>query len=165
MSRTQSGRSRSLYERFPPSEPCSCALCVAYCRRPGWWTVEEACQALAVGLGGRMMLEISPERTFGVLAPAFYGCEHGFAVNEQAGRGCNFLKTERCELFASGLQPLECRFCHHERAGQGPLCHAALERDWQRQAGQALVERWAKEFGLWKACKRLLIPTQVIPAG
>jgi hypothetical protein len=165
MSHTHSGRFKSLPERFPPSEPCACALCVAYCRRPGWWTVEEAGRAFAAGLGARMMLEIAPERSFGVLSPAFYGCERGFAVNEFAVRGCNFLKAERCELFGGGLQPLECRFCHHARAGQGPLCHAALERDWQRPAGQALVERWAKEFGLWGACRSLLIPSGVIQAG
>jgi hypothetical protein len=102
-----------------------------------------------------MMLEISPERSFGVLSPAFYGCERGFAIQEFAPRGCNFLKRERCELYGSGLQTLECRFCHHDRPDQGPLCHAALENDWRKPTGQALVECWAREFGLWEAFRQI----------
>jgi len=111
--------------------------------------VAEAGRAFEAGLGARMMLEIAPELTFGVLSPAFPGCERGFAVQEYAWRGCGFLHQERCELFGSGLQPLECRFCHHDRPGQGPLCHAALEKEWRTRAGQALVERWARAYGLW----------------
>lgn len=130
---------------------------MGYCRRPGWWTVREAARALETGLGARMMLEPAPERTFAVLSPAFYGCESGFALQEHAHRGCNFLKNERCELFGSGHTPLECRFCHHARAGQGPLCHAAIEKDWDTPAGRALVERWARAFGLWREVRRLLM--------
>jgi hypothetical protein len=148
MSRTHSGRYRSLEERFPPSLPCACVVCVAYCRRPGWWTVAQASRAFAAGLGPRMMLEIAPDMTFGVLSPAFYGCEGGFALNEFSSRGCNFLKSGRCELFGSGFQTLECRFCHHDRSGLGPLCHAALEKDWRSPAGQDLAERWARHFRL-----------------
>ena len=156
MSRTHSTHPLSLAERFPPSAPCACAVCVAYCRRPGWWTVAEAGRALAAGFGPRMMLELAPERTFGVLAPAFRGCEGGFALDEFSRLGCGFLRAARCELFGSGLEPLECRFCHHERPGQGPLCHAALEQDWRKPAGQDLVEAWAKENGLWNTCQRLI---------
>jgi hypothetical protein len=99
-----------------------------------------------------MMLEMAPDLSFGVLSPAFSGCERGFAVNQYASCGCGFHKKDRCQLFGSGLQPLECRFCHHDRPGQGPLCHAALEKNWSSQSGQALVERWAREYGLWEAC-------------
>ena len=40
-------KKRSLEEKYPPSEPCACEICRAYCARPGWWTVEEARRAMA----------------------------------------------------------------------------------------------------------------------
>ena len=135
---------RSLAQKYPPSRPCSCEICLSYCKRPGWWTVEEAEKAFEAGLGSRMMLEISPERTFGVLAPAFYGCEGGFALNAFAGTGCNFLKNNLCELFGTGMQPLECRYCHHDRKGMGIVCHSDIEKDWKTDRGQTLVSRWMK---------------------
>ncbi len=143
------GRNRkTLPEKYPPSEPCTCDVCLSYCARPGWWTVEEATCALEAGYGNRMMLEIAPELTFGVLSPAFQGCEKNFAINQLAENGCNFLKDDRCELYGTGHQPLECRFCHHERGGFGPKCHADLEKDWKTPAGQALVEKWIEQVGL-----------------
>jgi hypothetical protein len=99
------------------------------------------------------MLEIAPERTFGVLSPAFPGCERSFALDRFADRGCNFLQDGACELHGSGFQPLECRFCHHDRPGLGPQCHAALEDDWYSPAGRALVTRWTRMFGLWAELK------------
>jgi len=36
---------------------------------------------------------------------------------------------------------------HHDRVGQGPLCHAAIEKDWQTPAGIALVVKWARLTG------------------
>ena len=150
MSRTKVKRKKTLAEKYPPSEPCSCEVCLAYCQRPGWWTVEQAARAIEAGYARRMMLEIAPERTFGVLSPAFYGNEADFASNLYAKRGCNFLKDNRCELFGTGVQPLECRFCYHDRVGQGPQCHADLEKDWNTPAGQALVESWGRLTGLWE---------------
>ncbi len=94
-----------------------------------------------------MMLEMSPDRTFGVLSPAFKGCEGFLGLNDYADRGCTFLVNNLCELYGSGLQPLECRFCHHDRIGQGEKCHADLEKDWRKPAGQALVEKWAERTG------------------
>ncbi len=141
---------KSLAERYPPSEPCSCAVCLAYCARPGWWTVEEARRAIQAGYAGRMMLELSPERTFGVLSPAFKGCEGAFATNECAPNGCNFLKDGLCELYGTGLQPLECRFCHHDRVGLGLKCHTDLEKDWHTPAGAALVGEWIELTDFWK---------------
>ncbi len=138
----------SLARRFPPSEPCSCAVCLGYCLRPGWWTVEEASRAASTGLAGRMMLEVAPERTFGVLSPAFRGCEGSFALQEFAERGCTFLKDGLCELHGTGMMPLECRFCHHSRVGQGPVCHAAIEQVWKHEPGRLLVLRWARKAGL-----------------
>jgi hypothetical protein len=138
-----------LIEQFPPSDPCSCEVCVAYCARPGWWTVKEAARAIEAGLGPRMMLELSSDRKSAVLSPAFKGNEGTYALNDHAAGGCNFLTSDRrCELWGSGLQPLECRFCHHTRRGEGPKCHRALEKDWTSRQGRALVERWASGQGV-----------------
>jgi hypothetical protein len=141
-------RKHTLVERFPPSDPCDCAVCLAYCQRPGWWTVAQAERALAAGYAGRMMLELSPERRFGVLSPAFGGDEGGYATREHAVNGCNFLRGGLCELHGGEHLPLECRFCHHTRVGLGPKCHAALEREWDSPAGQTLVARWLALRGL-----------------
>ena len=147
-------QSHSLNEQFPVSPPCSCKICQSYCQRPGWWSVEEAAQALQAGYANRMMLEISPEHDFGVLSPAFGGCEGRFALQEFAKNGCTFLSDGLCELHESALEPLECRFCHHTRVGRGPQCHAALEKDWHTPAGQTLVENWARSQHLWETyCK------------
>ena len=139
---------KTLIHKYPPSEPCTCDVCLAYCARPGWWTVEEAARAIEAGYANRMMLEVSPELTFGVLLPAFNGCEGSFAVNQFARSKCKFLKDDRCKLFGTDHQRLECRFCHHERRGQGIKCHAALEKDWKTPVGQALVEKWIEQIGL-----------------
>jgi len=142
-------RKNTLAEKYPSSEPCSCAVCVSYCRRPGWWTVEEAARAIEAGYANRMMLEMSPDRSFGVLSPAFSGCEVAFASNEYATRGCTFLKDERCELYGSGVEPLECRFCHHDRPGLGQRCHADIEKNWNTAGGRALVVRWSNLTDFW----------------
>ncbi len=142
-------RRKSIAERYPPSEPCSCTVCVSYCRRPGWWTVEEARRAIEAGYAGRMMLEMSPDRSYGVLSPAFKGCELRFASEGFAASGCTFLKDGLCELHASGLMPLECRFCHHDRPGQGPRCHADIGREWNTAAGRALVVHWSNLTDFW----------------
>lgn len=147
-------RKKTLVEKYPPSKPCSCKICLSYCARPGWWTVEEATRAIDAGYGNRMMLEMSPDRSFGVLSPAFRGCEVDFALNLYADRGCTFLKDNRCELYGTGFQPLECRYCHHDRPGLGSQCHADIEKDWNTPAGRALVVRWSKLTGFWK---RLMI--------
>jgi hypothetical protein len=138
MAKRKERNNKTLPEKYPPSEPCTCDVCLSYCARPGWWTVEEATRTLEAGFGNCMMLEIAPELTFGVLSPAFRGVKNG----------CNFLRRDRCELYGTGYQPLECRFCHHEQRGLGPKCHADLEKDWKTPAGQALVEKWIKQVGL-----------------
>ena len=140
---------KTLAQKYPPSPPCSCEVCLGYCTRPGWWTVKEAARALKAGHGSRMMLELAPDRSFGVLSPAFKGCEGTFALQECAGQGCNFLKEQRCELHGTGFQPIECRFCHHDRPGLGPQCHADIEKDWYTPAGRALVALWCRLTGLW----------------
>ena len=138
----------TLYKKYPPSPPCSCEVCRAYCSRPGWWTVSEAGRALDAGYGYRMMLEMSPDFSFGVLSPAFKGCERNFALQEYAHYGCSFLRKGLCELHDTGFQPLECRFCHHTRQGSGRQCHADIEKDWRTQAGQLLVAKWLMTIGL-----------------
>jgi hypothetical protein len=132
----------SLYEKYPPSEPCSCNACVNYCKRPGWWSVDEARIAIHNGLANRMMLEISPELTFGVLSPAFKGNEGNYAFQIFANSGCTFLKNNLCELFGTEFQPLECRFCHHNRKGEGIKCHLELEKIWKTPTGEELVRQW-----------------------
>lgn len=114
--------------------------------RPGWWTVEEACRALVAGYGNRMMLEVSPERSLGVLAPAFKGCEVNYALQRYANCGCTFLQDGLCELHGTGLQPLECRFCHHSRPGLGQKCHADIEKDWKSPTGKAVVLHWLSRY-------------------
>lgn len=145
----------SLCDKYPPSESCSCEICSGYCIRPGWWTLEEAGQAIDAGFGPRMMLEMSPDLSFGVLSPAFKGCEASFALNQFADRGCNFHSESGCELHGTGLMPLECRFCHHDRPGMGPHCHADIEREWNTPAGKALVGRWGKITGLWDHLEKI----------
>ncbi len=124
--------------------------------RPGWWTVAGAAQAIDAGYGSRMMLEMSPDRTFGVLSPAFKGCEGRFALKVFADAGCTFLKSSRCELFGTGHQPLECRYCHHSRPNLGTACHRALELDWDTPAGKSLVVRWSRETGFLDQQRSLL---------
>ena len=143
-------RKKSLIEKYPPSEPCNCTICLSYCKRPGWWSVKEASCAIEAGYGIRMMLEMSPERSFGVLSPAFKGCEMAFATNAYSSHGCTFLNDNHCELHGTGLQPIECRFCHHDRTGLGLRCHADIEKDWNTSAGRALVVRWSNRTGFWQ---------------
>jgi hypothetical protein len=150
MSRAKHKCKLTLAEKYPPSPPCSCEVCRSYCNRPGWWTVEQAARALEAGYAKRIMLEMAPGFTFGVLSPAFKGCETKFAFNEYASNGCTFLMDGRCELHGTDHQPLECRYCHHERVGMGPRCHADIEKDWNTPAGRALVVKWSKIVGFMK---------------
>jgi hypothetical protein len=150
MPRNRRKRQLTLAAKYPPSPACSCDICKSYCRRPGWWTVEEAAEAIESGYGKRMMLEMAPDFSFGVLSPAFKGCEVQFAYQEFASAGCTFLMDGKCELHGTGHQPLECRFCHHDRVGLGPDCHADLEKDWNTQAGRALIVKWNEVVGFLK---------------
>jgi hypothetical protein len=136
-----------LSEKYPPSEPCSCEVCANYCRRPGWWIVDEADNAIHAGYAHRMMLEMSPDLTFGVLSPAFKGCEVSFATNQFASNGCNFFINSKCDLHGTGHMPLECRFCHHDRPGQGEACHLDIEKEWNTPRGQAIVVKWCRLTG------------------
>jgi hypothetical protein len=148
-------RRKDLTLKYPPSPPCACDICVSYCKRPGWWTLKEAERAVDSGFASRMMLEMAPDRSFGVLAPAFKGSEGFFALQETASQGCNFLKNNLCELHGTGYQPLECRVCHHEQPGRGPMCHADIELEWNTPAGKALVERWGKITGIQERLNKL----------
>lgn len=134
----------NLYDYFPPSESCSCQICLNYCKRPGWWTLEEFEYLLKTHYYKKVMLEISPEMSFGVLVPAFKGCESNFALQNYANNGCTFLNMNKCQLHKSKYQPLECRYCHHDRVGKGIECHNALEKEWNSFEGQKLVNYWLR---------------------
>jgi hypothetical protein len=149
---------QSLFEKFPPSKPCSCEVCRNYCARPGWWTVKEAAKAIDAGYANRMMLEMAPDLSFGVLSPAFKGCEANFALTIHAQNGCTFLKENLCELFGKDIQPLECRYCHHDRIGMGEQCHLDLETDWNTPVGQAVIAQWGTMTGLWERNKNNIMP-------
>lgn len=138
-----------LREKYPPSEPCSCDICRSYCQRPGWWTPDEAGKVLLAGYANRIMLEVSPEKDFAVLSPAFKGNEGSIALELFSGNGCTFLNDGLCELFGTGLQPLECRFCHHSRKGEGLACHLDIEQEWKSPQGKRIVVRWGNITGLW----------------
>lgn len=140
--------SNHLYTAFPPSSPCSCSICRDYCYRPGWWTVQEARLAMEAGFADRMMMEISPDFSFGVLSPAFKGNEGFFALQNFSGAGCTFFVEQKCLLFGKPYQPLECRFCHHERAGYGEKCHHAIEQDWNTSKARRLIQMWLRINGL-----------------
>jgi hypothetical protein len=140
----------TLHEKYPPSEPCSCKVCVNYCQRPGWWTVDEVKEVIDAGYANRMMLEIAPERNFGVLSPAFKGCEGYYALQLYSNNGCTFLKNNLCELYGTGLQPLECRFCHHNRKGLGLQCHSDIENDWKTNSAKRLIIKWGNTVGFWQ---------------
>jgi len=146
----------TLIEKYPPSKPCSCEKCRLYCLRPGWWTVEEATRAIEAGFQHRMMVEMAPGLKFGVLSPAFRGCEGSFAQNQYAKNGCNFLTGGLCEIHGTDLIPLECRFCHHDREGQGAQCHADIEKEWNTPEAQKLIGRWGKLTGFWERFDDLL---------
>mgnify|MGYP000588145851 CR=1 FL=1 len=139
-----------LSEKYTPSEPCRCEVCRSYCKRPGWWTVSEAEKVINSRYAFRMMLEISPERNFGVLSPAFKGNEGNYALAICSKNGCTFLKDELCELFGTGYQPLECRFCHHNRKGQGFKCHRDIENEWNSEYARRLIVRWGNKTGFWQ---------------
>jgi hypothetical protein len=139
----------SLLEKYPPSESCSCEICTGYCQRPGWWTVAQAADAIAAGFASRMMLEMAPEGTFSVLSPAFKGNEVNFSLEVYANQGCTFLKEGLCELFGTGHEPLECRFCHHDRKGEGQKCHSDIEKDWNTPEAKRLIVQWGNLTGFW----------------
>ena len=140
----------NLKEKYQPSKPCTCDICKSYCLRPGWWTVDEAEKAIQAGLSHRMMLEISPERHFGVLSPAFKGNESNYALQIFSKNSCTFYCNGLCELFGTGLQPLECRFCHHKRKGLGLKCHLDIEKDWNTKSGKSLIIKWGNIIGFWQ---------------
>ena len=112
-----------------------------------------------------MMLEISPEMTFAVLSPAFYGNERKIAQNIYSKNGCNFYKNSLCELHNTDIFPFECNFCHHDRVGLGLKCHADLENDWFTTEGQSIARKWCNivdcidglDFLNWIQSKKMIM--------
>ena len=142
------GRQHPLYKKFPPSEECSCSICRSYCQRPGWPLVEEVRLAIEAGLSHRLMLEFSPDHTFGILVPAFKGNEGYFALAVHKNNGCTFLQSGSCSIYDKLYRPLECRFCHHERKGEGLRCHLEIASLWNCSKGKRLVRNWMYQEGL-----------------
>lgn len=143
------GLHHPLYAKYPPSQSCCCPVCLSYCKRPGWPLVEEARLAVEAGLANRLMLEFSPDLSYGILEPAFKGNEGYFALALYASQGCTFLEDMgQCSIFSQPYRPLECRFCHHERIGRGIHCHQAIAHEWNSSKGKRLVHYWLQEQGL-----------------
>ena len=111
--------------------------------------MEEAERAIHEGFANRMMLELSPEGDFIVLSPAFKGNEVQFALKIFSENGCTFFNQGLCELFGRTFQPLECRFCHHQREGLGLKCHADIEQEWKSKEAKRLVLKWGNLTGFW----------------
>lgn|GEM_PF-598596 len=130
------------YNKFPKSPDCACDICSNYCRRPGWFLVEEARSAIDKGLSDRLMLELSADFPFGVLAPAFTDNEGNIALRMHSGKPCTFLKNQKCEIHNETFFPLECRYCHHSRKNMGLQCHLEIARDWNSSKGKRLVRKW-----------------------
>ncbi len=102
------------------------ALPIAGVRAGGRWS--KRCWCCTKAMPGASCWKSHPNGLFAVLSPAFKSCEGGFALQSAAEKGCSFLLPDKnCELHATPFLPLECAFCHHERVGQGRLCHADLE--------------------------------------
>jgi len=138
-----------LEDRFTPSPDCSCEICRSFCYRPGWWTVEQASEAMLAGYSNKMMIEISPDFKFAVLSPAFKGCEGLIAINEFSKAGCTFFFNRLCELHGKSIQPLECRVCHHSITGMGLKCHLEIEKKWNTSEAQDLVVNWMELTNFW----------------
>ena len=139
---TMGNHDHVLYAKYPPSPPCSCRTCSYFCARPGWWLVHEARLAMENGHAKDMMIEFSPDASFGVLTPAFKGNGGYFALEAYAHNGCTFLDEGRCSIHRLPYQPMECRFCHHTRLGRGLQCHADIAKDWNTSKGRRLVMHW-----------------------
>lgn len=134
----------NLIDKYPDSESCSCEICISYCMQPGLWTVDEAEKAINAGLGDRMMLEIMTDLKFGILSPAYKKNESEFSQQIHSLNGCTFFKDNKCEIHNTENLPLECRFSHHSRHGQGNQCHEDIMSEWKTTEGQELIKKWIK---------------------
>jgi hypothetical protein len=111
--------------------------------------VEQAAKAFSAGYAP-YMLEISPDSPLEFWART--GGRRQGRIKHFSQNGCGFLKNGLCELHGTGLMPLECRFCHHDRIGRGKMCHLELEKDWNTTPGQILVRKWidAMQLHAWQ---------------
>lgn len=151
-----------LREPIRPLRICHCDACVSLCHNnPGWFTPEEAMQAMDAGLAHRLMRDwLEPGRKFGnterlyVLAAASIRCEGqdapefsffelfmGFA---KKGR-CTFLDEKGlCTLHDSGFKPKQCRESLGCERKAGPDNYE-MARYWDTEKGRAAVKRWETE--------------------
>lgn len=145
---------KNIYNRYPHSQSCSCEVCKSFCKRPGWWTPEQTKEIIKVGYYNKIMLEISPELTFGVLSPAFKGCEMNIAINLFKENWCTFYHNGLCDLHNTPYLPLECAFCNHDSKGQGQKCHTDIEQLWKSKENQKIIKEWGEMVGLWERLRR-----------
>lgn len=147
---------------------CTCDMCVgARERNPGWFTPEEAMQAIKAGYARRMMRDwyvpdehvASEHDKIYVLAPASQGFGGTDAPEIPEGLNlvaamfwckgrCTFLNKGLCEIHDSGFKPLQCRdaFCCDE----GTRKYDRSDRDsnvsvaklWNTEEGRAIVRAW-----------------------
>lgn len=131
---------------------CTCDKCIQACENtPGWFTPQEAEQALNAGLAKRLMLDWwAADENIYVLSPASEGLGGGrapeltfFNLFTTGWGQCVFLKDSRCEIHSSGFKPKLCRetLCCTETY---PSKEVVVE-DWASDYGKSLIERWKKE--------------------
>ncbi len=127
-------------------QACSCAECVAMCkRRPCWPTPDDAQRLVEAGYADRLMVDWWFDReqntTIYLLTPAIAGREGGEAPVHPEGQ-CTFLnEAGLCQLHDLSLKPTE---------GQLALCqnrtpeglHEQIGRAWDTAAAQKLIDRW-----------------------
>jgi Fe-S-cluster containining protein len=153
-----------------PSQSCACPKCVDLCRKnPGWFTPDEARQAIAAGLADKLMCDwLEPSTKVGntdriyLLAPAADDRGAGMAPewDEMHGGGggifsmmmgpppykgrCVFLQeNDRCAIHDSGFKPRQCR--EALACSDVMLDNYKMARLWNNEDARAIVAAWRKQ--------------------
>lgn len=152
-------------EQFTESEPCSCHVCVDYCKRPCWPIPAEALRLIDAGYANRLMADawIAEEGPIWLLCGAnpgyegknasgldgymnmMFGLLEMLAGTTPLNSGCIFLRNGLCELHDAGLKPFEGRVAHHSR-DSGDI-HEAVAAAWNNDEGRAIIARWRTLVG------------------
>ena len=125
----------------PPA--CQCDECKSYCKRPGWYTPDEARAAIEAGLAQRMMCDWweDSEGNIDILGPAIQGYE-GRAAPWWPSGWCTFYHDGQCDVHGTH-KPLECRVAHHAYPPNG--VHGGIAKMWDTSEGRKVVALWEKE--------------------
>jgi Fe-S-cluster containining protein len=143
---------------------CTCETCISYCRRPGWFTPEEAQMAIASGYGKLLMLDYwvssGDKEDIFLLCPANPGYERQSApevslltmalyaavgTSNPLYSGCTMLSTDnRCGIHA--IKPLECKVAHHAFPDASTGLHEEIAMLWDNDAAQLIVNQWRKHY-------------------